>query len=317
MADLRLTLSCGYYDRTLPVLDGRVRADGIDLVVESPLTPGTSMGSPDADVYEVANPALVIQRDRGAPHLGLPIFPRRKFFHQLLLTRTDSKISSFPDFVGKKIGVLRWYQHALGVWLRGHLKDQYGIHENEIHWFAERENQFPMEGSAGVKITVVDDGKGLAHMLLDGELDVVGHENAHNILLEHRELKRVFPNFKEVEAAYFKETGVFPINHALAIKKRIVEQHPWVTSSLVRAFETAKRVALDALDRDNSLLSTPWIAHVLEDQYRFLKRDMFPYGLEANRRELETHVRYLHGQHLISRLIPLDEIYARETDGLV
>ena len=312
MAPLKITLSCGYYDRTLPLLDGRVEAEEIQLVVASPIRPGTSMGSPDADVYEAANPALIIQKDRGASHLGLPIFPRRKFFHQLILTRKEEKISSFEDFADKRVGILRWYQHAMGVWLRGYLKDNYRMDPKEIHWFTERQSLTPMDESKGVTITLIPEGKSLVQMLADGELDILCHENAHRMLLQYQNLKRVFPNFKEAEASYFKETGFFPINHVLVIKKEIVDKNPWVVPNLMSAFEKAKQMALDTLDGDNSLLSSPWIAPLLEEQSRLLKRDMFPYGLEANRKELETHIGYLHDQGLISRILGLDEIYAPE-----
>ena len=312
MAPLKLTLSCGYYDRTLPVLDGRVEAEGIQLVVVSPVRPGTPMGSPDADVYEAANPALIIQKNRGASHLGLPIFPRRKFFHQLILTRKASSISSFEDFAGKKVGILRWYQHAMGVWLRGYLKDKYGMEPKEIQWFTDRQSLVPLDESKGVSITLTPNGKSLVQMLDNGDLDILCHEDAHKMLLQYQNLKRVFPNFREAEASYFRETGFFPINHALVIKQAIVDKNPWVVSSLIKAFERAKQMALDTLDGDNSLLSSPWVAHLLEEQCSLLRRDMFPYGLEANRRELETHIRYLHDQGLLSRVMGLEEIFASE-----
>ena len=312
MAPLKITLSCGYYDRTLPLLDGRVQPEGIELVVASPIRPGTSMGSPDADVYEAANPGFIIQKDRGINHLGLPIFPRRKFFHQLILSRKEAGISSFEEFAGKKVGILRWYQHAMGVWLRGYLKEKYRIDPKEIVWLTERRNLFPMDEAKGVTVTLIPEGKSLVQMLVDGDLDILCHENAHRILLENQSLKRVFPNFKEAEASYFKETGFFPINHVIVIKKEIVDQNPWVVPNLVSTFEKAKQMALDTLDGDNSLLSSPWIAPLLEEQSRLLKRDMFPYGLEANRKELETHIGYLHDQGLISRVMGLEEIFASE-----
>jgi len=97
------------------------------------------------------------------------------------------------------------------------------------------------------------------------------------------------------------------------IKRAVVDNHPWVVPNLTSAFEKAKQLALDTLDGDNSLLSSPWVVHILEEQYRLLKRDMFPYGLERNRKELETHVRYLHDQGLISRVMGLEEIFAAES----
>ena len=98
----------------------------------------------------------------------------------------------------------------------------------------------------------------------------------------------------------------------LVIKKEIVDKNPWVVPNLVSSFEMAKQMALDTLDGDNSLLSSPWIAPLLEEQSRLLKRDMFPYGLESNRKELETHIGYLHDQGLISRVMGPEERFASE-----
>ena len=270
------------------------------------------MGSPEADVYETANPALIIQKDRGATLIGIPIFPRRKFFHQLILTRKEERISSFEDFAGKKVGILRWYQHAMGVWLRGYLKDKYRMDPKDIHWFTERKSLALVEESKGVTISLIPEGKSLVQMLADGELDILCHEDAHGMLLKYQNLKRVFPNFKDLEATYFKETGIFPINHALVTKKEIVNKNPWIVPNLITAFEKAKQMALDTLDGDNSLISSPWVAPLLEEQNRLLKRDMFPYGLEANRKELETQIGHLYDQGLVSKIMRLEEIYASE-----
>ena len=159
------------------MLDGAVKPEGIELVLP-PATPGVSIGSPDADIYETPLPAAIIRRDQEDSHLVIAVFPRRKFFHQLLLTRKDSKINDFADFRGK----------------------------------------------------------------------------------------RVFPDFKQAEASYFKETGIFPINHVLVIKKEIVLNHRWAVPSILKAFEEAKRIALDLLEKDNSFISSPWLHPALEEQ---------------------------------------------------
>lgn len=312
MAELELSLSCGYYDRTAPLFEGKVKTEGMTLLLP-PVAQATSIGSSDADIYEAPLPSAVMQAEKRNDPLCLAIFPRRKFFHQLLLTRKDSGITRFEDFRGKRVGILRWYQHALGVWLRGYLQDKFGIGPAEMQWFTERPNLFPLDKSRGVSITVVQSGKSLVQMLMDGELDILVDEDAHRILLEHpRFVRRLFPNFKEVETAYFAETRFFPINHVMVIKREIVMNHPWVVAGLLKAFEEAKRIAIDTLDRDNSLLSSPWMASLLEEQYSLLKRDLYPYGLEPNRRVIETHIRYLFEQGLISNLLAPEEIFARE-----
>ena len=243
----------------------------------------------------------------------LPIFPRRKFLHQLLLTRTNSKITSLEDFVGKRVGVLRGYVHPLGVWLRGYLKDKHGISAERIHWFTESQGSYSEVRTKDVQINIISGGKSLVQMLVDGELDVLAEENAHRLLSQRRDLRRVFPNFKEAETAYFNEFGFFPSYHVMVIKKRLVREHGWLVASLLSAYEEAKQMALEALDRDNSLLSSPWVSHILEEQAGSLMRDMYPYGLTANKKELETLIRYLYQQGLTTRLIPLEEVFANES----
>jgi len=311
MDPIRLSLSCGYYDRTLPLLDGRVKAEGIELQFDA--KPGITIGSPEADIYEAPLPSLVMEREKTGTHRGIAIFPRRKFFHQLLLVRRESSIEGLSDLRGKRIGILRWFQHALGVWLRGYLSDRWGIGAEEMEWFTERPDLSRLRGAGKVTVTVIPRGRSLVEMLLNGEIDVLLHEDAHRILAAHgRALKRLFPQVMQAEAAYFHETGIFPINHVLAARKEVMADHPWIAGSLVRAFEEAKRVALDELDRDTSLVSTPWMAPLLEEQRDLLRRDMYRYGTESNRRELETILRYLHEQGLVARRMALEEIFAPE-----
>ncbi len=311
MADLRLSISCGSYDRTLPLLDGRVKPEGIQLEFVPTLRPGSPMGSPDADMYE-ASITAELMKDVQESHIALPIFPRRKFTHQLLLTRTDSGISSLEEFVGKKIGILRGYAHPLGVWLRGYLKDKHGIPAEQIHWFTESQGSYSEVSMKEVQMTLIPKGKSLVQMLVAGELDVLAEENAHRLVQEHPNLRRVFPNFKEAETDYFKEAGFFPSYHVMAIKKRVVGEHGWSVGSLLKAYEDAKQMALEALDRDNSLLSSPWVSHLLQEQASLLNRDMYPYGLAANKNELETLTRYLYQQGLTTRQVPVQEVFAQE-----
>ena len=270
------------------------------------------MGSPEADVYEASITAALMQEHAERRHVPMAIFPRRKFTHQLLLTRKDSKIRGLADFAGKRVGILRWYEHPLGVWLRGDLSDRYGISPREIHWFTDGQNVFPLNQLAGVEVTLVPPGGDLVTMLISGEIDVLAQEDAYHILRQQPSLRRVFPDFKEIEAGYFHETGIFPAYHLFMIERKIAEGHGWVAASLVRAFEEAKQLALTALERDNSLVTSPWVAGMLGEQCSLVKRDIYPYGLEANRKELETLLRYLYEQGLIPRRRTVEELFAKE-----
>jgi 4,5-dihydroxyphthalate decarboxylase len=308
MSKVTLTLSCGKYDRTLPLFDGRVVPEGFQLSIVPPVRPGTPLGNPEADVYECSLTALILeQRERYI--MGLPIFPRRRFFHQSILIRRESDISGFEDLVGKKIG-LRWYHYALGVWLRGYLSDEFGIAQNAAEWYIENRSVVPAPGVEAPRITTIPKDKSLTQMLVDGELDVLAHEDSHRIILENPSLRRLIPDFKIAESSYFENTGFFPINHVLVIKRQIANQHPWILTQIVEAFEEAKRICLAALESDNTLVSSPWIASLLEDHHRLLKREIFVYGLEPNRKELSTYLRYFWDQRLIPTVVSVEQLFA-------
>lgn len=306
MSNVTLTLSCGRYDRTAPLLDGRLAPKGVQLSIIPPLRPGGPLGNPEADIYECSLTALLLEhRERNIT--GLPIFPRRRFFHQSIVIRRDSGIERFEDFTGKKIG-LRWYHYALGVWLRGYLSDEFAIDQNAADWYIENLSVVPY-GAEAPRVTTIPKNKSLAQMLIDGELDVLAHEDAHRILLEYPTLRRLIPDFKAAESSYFRQTGFFPINHVLVIKRQIANQNPQILKEIVEAFEQAKRIAVEALESDNTLVSSPWIAGLLEDHHRLLKRDVFAYGLESNRNELSAYLRYFWEQRLIPTQTSVDELF--------
>ncbi len=309
---VRLSLSCGVYDRTLPLLLGMVKPEGIELDLP-PIELGRSMGDPEADVYEMPIVGMLMRRAREDNHRALPIYPKRTFFHQLILTREDSSINGLADLRGKRVGIMNWYQHAMGVWLRGHLQEGYGIRPEEIAWTTDRPNAYPMPESSRVQISFTPKDTTQVEMLIHGELDAIVHEHAHRFLLEHAELRRVLPDHRGHEATYFHETGCFPINHVLVIRKEIADAEPWIAASLLRAFEEAKQRALAILEQNNAQVSVAWMDDLLEEERRRLGPDRFAYGLERTRPEIERLVRYLVEQELIPAPLAISDIFASGT----
>ena len=49
----------------------------------------------------------------------------------------------------------------------------------------------------------------------------------------HPNVALMFPDYLEIEQSYVKETGIFPIMHAVAIRREIVEKYPWVAAQPV------------------------------------------------------------------------------------
>ena len=138
---LKLTLACGRYDRTQPLIDGRVEVEGVDLTF-LPLRPGETfwrmLNHGEFDVSEMSLSSYTILRSEGDTRfIAIPIFPSRVFRHSAVYLRADSKIAAPADLKGKRVGVAD-YQMTAAVWARGFLSDDYGVKPENIHWVIGR-----------------------------------------------------------------------------------------------------------------------------------------------------------------------------------
>src|SRR5262249_16799284 len=123
-------------------------------------------------------------------------------------------------------------------------------------------------------------------------------------------IARLFPDYHKVEAAYFKETGIFPIMHVTTIKQEVVDKFPWVTTNLVKAFEQAKQLAYKRVANPR-IVPLAWVRKAVQEQKELLGPDPWSYGLSAaNRKNLETVQRYCQQQGLIKAIRPLDQLFA-------
>ena len=147
-------------------------------------------------------------------------------------------------------------------------------------------------------------------MLLAAELNaVIDPELIQPVLDKDKRVSRLFPNYRDLEMAYFKRTGMFPIMHTTAIKQEIVDKHPWVPINLMQAFEESKNAAYKRTENPR-IVPLAWFRHFLEEQQEILGTDPWVYGLgDANRKNLETLMQYSVEQGLIGRKIVLDEIF--------
>ena len=127
-------------------------------------------------------------------------------------------------------------------------------------------------------------------------------------------VKRLFANYRQAEMDYFKKTGLFPIMHVIVIKRSIYEREPWIAQTLYKAFCAAKELCMKELYDTNILrVSLPWTSAEYEQTRDMMTADYWPYGLNPNRRNLETLHGYLYEQGLITQKLNLDELFAPET----
>jgi 4,5-dihydroxyphthalate decarboxylase len=329
MSKLQLTLACWDYDRTRPLIDGRVEPEGIDLsfVVARPRHVFPRMLHEQAfDVSELSLAFYVALKARGeCPFVAIPVALSRIFRHNGIFVRTDAGIVEPRDLRGKRVGVAQYGSTAI-VFMRGLLQDEYGVRPEDIHWHAgrlEREGHealpplVRLELPERVRLDFIPPEKSLVEMLEAGELDALC---AVHIPSSFRQgsprIRRLFRDFKEVERRSYERTRIFPIMHTVVIRQAVHAQHPWVAASLYRAFCQARALAVDGLyDTDALRLALPWLIDHVEEYRRVLGDDWWPYGVEPNRPTLEALGRYMVEQGLAPRVVPVEELFAPTTCG--
>lgn len=314
MADLKLTVAYGDYEITRALTDGRVKPEGIELVPDTRYGPRDrhwAMAKDNAfDVCEFNACAYFMARDRGFPWTALPVFCHRRFRHGFVFVNPASGIKTPADLVGKRIGGTN-FQPAGNIWVRGILEEEYGVSHKEIHWFTERGEDIDFAPAPGLRITRIRDDQSLDDMLLSGELDArIEPEFPKPFLAGDPRIVRLFEDYKDVEQDYYRRTGIFPIMHVTVIKRQIVDEHPWVPASLFAAFDKAKTIAYRRVENPR-VVPLAWWSHALEEQRKVLGPDPWQYGLTpANRSNLEAARRYTFKQGLMSREMPLDELFS-------
>jgi 4,5-dihydroxyphthalate decarboxylase len=323
MGNLLLTVASEDYDRTRPLKDGRIKPEGIELnylVMPVEEIFWRMMKYEEFDVSELSMGAFLIAAARGRrPFVGIPVFPSRTFRHRCIFVHSAAGIEKPQDLRGKRVGVPE-YSMTAAVWLRGLFEHEYGIAPSEIHWIQAGEEQpgrkdrVDFEMPPGIRLETRSD-RTLNEMIESGEIDALMSPRMPTCFVENSaRVRRLFPNYKQVEMNYFRKTGLFPIMHVIVIKRSIYEKERWAAQTLYKAFCAAKELCMRELYDTNILrISLPWTSAEYEQTRDLMTADYWPYGLAPNRNNLETLHGYLYEQGLIKQKLNLDELFAGET----
>ena len=322
MSNIKLSLAIGDYDHVRDLLDGTVRAEGIDLtVLRLPIEEifYRFIKNREWDVSETSFGkvvSLASQDDKGL--VAIPVFPSRVFRHSSIYVRSDKGITKPEDLNGKRIGVPEWAQTA-SVYSRGMLAHEYGVDLKSIHWHqggvneAGRIEKVKLKLPEGMKYTVVKD-KSLSDMLLAGELDaVLSARPPHPYSSGDQRVRRMFEDYRTVELAYWKKTGIFPIMHVVTMRREVYEANHWVAMNLLKAFTESKDRSLKRMaDITASFYPLPWMDQNTNISRELLGEDFWPYGIEGSRKTLEAFTQYAFEQGVCHRKVAVDEMFAPE-----
>jgi 4,5-dihydroxyphthalate decarboxylase len=320
MTQPRLKIAIATYGQTKDIKSGAATIMGVEpeFVEVVPIIGAFRRMVRDVefDVCEMAPTTYMIARALGAPFIALPIFLMRRFHHGGFVVRPDSGIKQPKDLERKKVGV-RAYSVTTGVWTRGIFVNEYGLDSSKVTWVVDDEEHVT---SLKLPPNVVHapDGKSLATMMACGELQAgfsgpagIGRAGPPTGAWEQRaqastvSYPELIADAPEVEARWFRRTGIYPIHGLIVVKDEHIKRYPWLARSLMNAFVTAKKPYLEGLKRDHG--DSP------EDKrYRnflSLMSDPLPYGMAANRPSIEALVTYSLHQKLIPSRPQLDQVF--------
>jgi 4,5-dihydroxyphthalate decarboxylase len=323
VSKLRLSLACWNYDRTRALMDGSVQPDGIDLTYLNLPVEETffrMLRHREFDVAEMSLSSYTVSMFREPrPFVAIPIFPSRLFRHSSIYINAHCGIRTPKDLIGKRIGTPE-YQMTAPVWIRGILSDHYGVPVDSVTYFTGgeeetgRSEKLKLDLPPNIKVEPIGEHQTLSKMLADGEIDALHTARMPSTFWTAPDkVKRLFPDFVNVEREYYRQTGIFPMMHTVAIRRDVYEKNRWVAQSLYKAFVEAQKRMYDDLYVTAALKTMlPWLTAHVEETRALMGDDFWPYGFERNSATLATFLRYHYEQGLSKRLLTPEELFAPE-----
>ncbi len=321
---LPLSIATGDYDRVRAIIDGRVAIEGCEVnYLPMSMEEGFYRAAThhEFDVAELSGSSYIIARSRGIDdYIAVPVFLSRMFRHSAIYVRDDAGISRPEDLRGREVGV-PVYAMTAALWVRGMLEEEYGVAPSAITWRTGgleqpgRYGKFPLNLPPDIVVRAIPEDRALSDMLARGEIGALVSARAPSCFQSGMPgIRRLFPDYRAAEVAYYRKTGLFPIMHMLAIRRSLAERHPWLPASVMKAFVEAKRICIEDLNDVTALRATvPWLIAELEETRALLGGDFWRYGFKNNLGELEVMTRWSVRQGLAARAVKPEDLFYPST----
>jgi hypothetical protein len=329
MNNLQLHIGLGNYDRHHALVDGRIQISGVDAEYEThQIITEVFEGMVRERKYDIAELGLsyflrTMDLD-DPPFLAIPVFPVRLFRHSAIYINTKAGINRPEDLSGKTIGEFAMYGHDAGVWPKGILFDDFGVRPEQCRWIIggldwpmKPVDFVPQIHPSKIDIKTTPKGTDLGSLLERGEIDALISADVPKCFLEKSpKVGRLFPDFQAVERDYFQRTGIFPAMHTVVVCKELTRTQPEALRSVYQGFCEAKEEAhqqyLKGAIFNNIATMVPWFSKLIDEDTELLGKDWWPYGLQANRKMIDTFLRYHFEQGLSKRQMTCEEIFVPE-----
>jgi 4,5-dihydroxyphthalate decarboxylase len=239
----------------------------------------------------------------GKAFTALPVFVMRQFHHAPIVYNVKSGVTSPKDLEGKKVGV-RAYTVTTGVWARGILASEYGVDLGTVTWVVvdeEHVREYQKPGNVEER-----PGANLGELLVKGELAAAIGVGA----IDSPDVKPLIPSPREAEAAWYRKTGIYPVNHTVVVKDSLLQSDPTLAPRLFGAFRDAKAVFLEQMKSGEPLAQD---AQAIAQRRTVVGNDPLPYGLAKNRKALEAIIHFARDQQILPRAVTPEEMFPRNT----
>jgi 4,5-dihydroxyphthalate decarboxylase len=289
---LNLFTLLGDYPNTAALKRGDVRSDLVDFDFADITVANTGfkplVREHKFDLSELAIVTYLQAKAYGKPYVLIPAVVLARGQHHTIAYNPERGELRAEDLAGKRVGV-RAYTVTTGVWVRGILKEQYGVDLSKVKWVTF-EDPHLAEYTDPPEIERAPAGKAIAQMLLDGELDaaIVGDK------MPDARLKQLIADNEAAAKAWADKNGQ-PINHLMVIRSDLSRKRPDVVREVFRLLKESRDAAIRAGNKNAALLD---------------------FGVEPNRRALVTIIELAVDQKLIPRRFSVDELFDETTRSL-
>ena len=241
------------------------------------------------DVGELAIVTFLQAKAWGYPLVLLPAAMVGRFQHNCINYDCRKGDLTPKQIEGKRVGV-RAYSQTTGAWVRGILAHEYDVDISKVKWATYEEPHVPEYGDPAFLAKFDPKGRTMEELMLeDGMFDaIIGGE-----IPNEPRAKPLIPNPSQAALDWHRKTGAVSVNHYFVVSEEVARREDVVREIWRMLVETKKGVALPA--------------HGV---------DLLPFGLEANRKNLELIIQFAFEQQMLPRMMSVDELFTDVTANL-